>query len=185
MKAKKRKFNWKRVKQQLSYKLEDIAELLDVHIQTVRNWRRKEGLQTIDDQTPYMVHGSELIRFIKDYNQKLKMFECELHELPCFKCRAPKVPLDNKASLYKKNAKLGFVYGVCPTCSTIMNKSFSLKNISLLEEYLRVLQIGEEGLSRYAHGSLMTHFSMHGLPKRKIARKNHDHHGQHNLFHEV
>ncbi len=50
----KRKLNPNLIKKNRAYTLSEIAELLDKHIRTVQEWRKK-GLSVIDDsERPYL-----------------------------------------------------------------------------------------------------------------------------------
>jgi hypothetical protein len=53
------------VRRNLSYSINETAELFALHPQAVRQWI-KAGLQTIDDRKPFLIHGSELIRFLTE-----------------------------------------------------------------------------------------------------------------------
>ena len=65
MPSKKRTFNTRLIKRDYSYDIKELSEVLGVHVRTVREWI-KSGLPLIDKTRPFMMHGSEIIAFLKD-----------------------------------------------------------------------------------------------------------------------
>jgi len=65
----KRHPNPRLVKIHRSYTVEEIANLLGKHKNTVRNWI-KDGLSTIDDKRPMLILGHDLAQFIKQSRAK-------------------------------------------------------------------------------------------------------------------
>src|SRR5262249_12340917 len=59
------------VKVHRNYSVEEIARLLALHKNTVRNVRR-QGLAAIDDRRPTLIVGQELTRFLQDRRRKSK-----------------------------------------------------------------------------------------------------------------
>lgn len=160
-----------------------LSKTLDVDIQTIHRWHKKEGLKAIDTMIkPRLYHGSVVIAFLQEKNIQKKLFTCRINELPCFKCKMPKTPLSNNVSLYRKTIKTALLVGICSHCKTAMKKMIAVKNLSDIEKTLSIKQIAQEGLENYLSHPLMTHFSIHGKPKRKNHLKTTDNNGQMNFF---
>ncbi|MCK4945496.1 MAG: helix-turn-helix domain-containing protein [Alphaproteobacteria bacterium] len=64
MKTKKRTYNPRRVRTGLSYTVQDIAEIYEVHKNAVLRWI-KNGLPVIDKKKPYLVYGGELAKYLR------------------------------------------------------------------------------------------------------------------------
>jgi hypothetical protein len=123
----KRHPNHRRVKIHRSYTVEDIAVLFSVHKNTVRNWV-KSGLPAIDTKRPLLVSGCDLIDFLQQRKGKRKL-QCGPGELYCFKCRVPRMPAENMVDYSSDTEKVGNLIGICPVCTTIMNRRVSLEKI--------------------------------------------------------
>ena len=61
--VKKRTYNTRLIKRDLSYTIQEVAELYGLHPQAVRRWINI-GLRTIDGLKPFLIHGSDLINYI-------------------------------------------------------------------------------------------------------------------------
>ena len=70
MKRFKKTFNPNRIRINRSFSVPEIAELLGVNRFTILYWHRKEGLSAIDGRIPYMFHGKELRRFIRERQKR-------------------------------------------------------------------------------------------------------------------
>jgi excisionase family DNA binding protein len=108
--------NYRLVKIHRSYTVEEIAQLLSVHKNTVRNWF-KQGLPTIDLGRPALVLGSTLSRFLQERRQRGKT-RCAPGEIYCVKCRVPVQPAGDMADYLPVTATLGTLRGTCPACET-------------------------------------------------------------------
>lgn len=123
----KRHPNYRLVKIHRSYTVEEIANLLGNHKNTVSRWI-KEGLATIDGKRPMLILGHVLVEFLKDRRRKNKQ-TCKPGELYCVRCRAPKPPAGNMAEYHPITEKFGRLIAICPDCDSLMNKNVSLAGI--------------------------------------------------------
>lgn len=182
-KAPVRKFDPRKVKYHFSYDTERLAELCNVNIQTIRSWKRKEGLQPIDDKTqPTLFHGSEIRRFLKDKDTRNRMSACAINEMTCFKCKQPRIPLNYAVHYFPQSRKTANLQSICSVCNTVMHKTVSLKNLPEIEKYLRIEQIGEERLKDFQLSPYMTHLTIHGNTRPKFKPQIVDDDGQINMF---
>lgn len=112
-----------------SYTSEELASVLKVHIQTVRDWRRK-GLKTLDNNAyPYLFLGSDIRQFLQ---QKINSYKVKLKggEFYCLKCRKGVSPRSikhvDRNILIGKGRHSIFLEGTCPICGMRL-KRFSTK----------------------------------------------------------
>lgn len=121
----RRKYNLRKIVSKRCYTTEEIAELFEVHVQTVRSWR-KDGMQPIEKTTsPYLFLGSEVRAFLAKElsNQKTKLSDGEFYCLRCNKAVKP-----STTSIIDRNITIGkgkqsiFLTGSCPNCDTQLRR---------------------------------------------------------------
>jgi hypothetical protein len=123
----KRHPNHRLVKIHRSYTIEEIANLLGKHKNTVRHWV-KDGLTSIDDKRPMLILGHVLVAFLQARRVKNKQ-TCKLGELYCVRCRAPKSPAGDIAEYSPITEKFGNLIAICPDCNSLMNRHVSMAQI--------------------------------------------------------
>ena len=116
--------NYRRVKIHLSYTVEGVARLLEVHKNTVRAWL-KSGLAKIDDRRPTMILGKVLFDFLHARRQNKKQ-PCQPGEFYCLRCRAPRGPAGGMVDYKVESETNGRLEAICPVCDCIMNRWVSL-----------------------------------------------------------
>lgn len=133
----KRYPNPRLVKIHYSYTVEEVANRLGKHKNTVRNWIKKEGLPIIDDKRPALIQGKDLFDFLKSKREKNKR-RCKPGELYCVRCRQPRTPAGNWAEYSPVTDKLGNLSAFCSKCESIMNRRVSLTRIPKIHGNLEV-----------------------------------------------
>lgn len=123
----------------MSYSVQEVAELYELHKGSVLNWIR-EGLQTIDRHKPYLVRGSDLFDFLNKRQQKRKVI-CKPNELFCFKCRLPQKPKLESIKIIKRNVHRLKIEGHCNLCNTKMFRDGALKKKN---EIYKIFSIEEQ-----------------------------------------
>ncbi len=149
MKSKPKKYrvkhNLRRIKKNFSYSLDEASETLGINKQTLYSWK-KEGLKTIPDSYPALIHGSDLIDYLSQKQSKRKQ-KCKDDEMFCFKCRSPrKAKKDFVKTLSQKSTCMNLT-SECEVCSSKIYKNISAKDIanyqllfpSLKEEEMRLI----------------------------------------------
>lgn len=121
----------RRIRIRRTYSVPEIADLLDVHINTVRRWL-KSGLDEIDGESPALVHGKELRRYL-DERAKARKQTCGSDEMYCLSCRAPRLPTLGSVYMVGLNEKTVRLVGTCCTCGKQIHRAGSA---SRLEEYV-------------------------------------------------
>ena len=124
------------VKIHRNYTIEDIANLFQLHKNTVRTWV-KQGLPVIDSQRPMLILGGDLREYLQS-KRKAKKTTCKLNELYCVSCKSPKLPALNVVEFIATNEQTGRLIGICPTCDSVMNKFVSQSKLLTIQEKLQV-----------------------------------------------
>jgi hypothetical protein len=123
----KRHPNPRLVKIHRNYAVDEVANLLSVHKNTVRAWI-KAGLPTINDKRPKLILGKDLQPFLQAKRSKNKR-PCKLGEMYCLRCRATKPPAENMVEYHPHTETLGNLFGICPDCGAGMNRRVSLAKL--------------------------------------------------------
>ena len=126
---------WHRIKVHRSYTVDEAARALGIAKGTMRRWLKDGELPYLSDQKPALILGTSLKAFGKTRN-KAKT-KCKLHELYCFKCRAPSAPAGNMADFVQRSPKSGNLKAICG-CGTIMNKNVSNTTLQVLAAVLDI-----------------------------------------------
>lgn len=132
----KRFANHRLVKIHRNYSVEEVAQKLSVHKNTVRLWI-KDGLSVCDDRRPVLILGRELLDFLKARRKKNKR-PCKPEELYCLRCHLPRMPAGSMADCFPVSDKIGHLQAICPDCHCMMNRRISLAKI---EQFTAVLSI--------------------------------------------
>jgi hypothetical protein len=112
----KRHANYRRIKIHRNYTVEEVAQVLIVHKNTVRSWIR-DGLPTIDGKGPTLILGPELSAFLKARRLKNKQ-TCRAGQIYCLKCRTPQFPAGDMADYLPMTETLGNLRAICPDCDS-------------------------------------------------------------------
>jgi hypothetical protein len=142
----KRFANYRLVKIHRNYKVEQVADLLGVHKNTVRSWI-KNGLPTCDNRPPFLILGAQLAAFLKSRRTKDKC-SCKLGEFYCFRCRVPKTPAGGMADCLRVSDKIGHLKALCSDCLSMMNRRVSLARLGQFSAVLSIkFPMAEEQVS--------------------------------------
>lgn len=132
-----KRYNPNKCKINRNYTISEIAQLYGVHKKTVEGWLRR-GLKRIDNQRPYLILGRDLRQFLKDL-RTINKRPCELGEIYCMKCRAPRIPEQGSIIFESESSRYGRVRGTCAVCNSPMNKYFRLANLAALQRHFAVI----------------------------------------------
>jgi hypothetical protein len=159
---KKRTYNVRLIRRDLSYSISDIAELFAIYPQAVRQWI-KAGLETIDDRRPFLIHGSELIRFLGERQSRRKQ-HCRPEQFFCCRCRVPKRPRDGLVTIRILNQCQLCLVGRCEGCGSSINRVGSVRHLEDYQRTFVVETIEKPRLEEDASPHLMHH--LEGLKRR-------------------
>lgn len=126
----------RRVKIHRNYSVEEVAGLLGVHKNTVREWLRG-GLPALADQRPLLILGHELVAFLNRRRQANKR-PCQTGEFYCVRCRVPQKPAGGMAEYRPLTATGGNLVGICPQCETLIFRRVSLARLHLVKGELDI-----------------------------------------------
>ena len=121
----------RRIRITRTYSVPEAAALLEVHVHTVRRWLKK-GLASIDGQSPILIHGSELRRYL-EVRANVRKQKCGPDEMYCLLCRAPRLPVLGSVHIADLNEKTVRLAGSCCSCGRTICRAGSA---SRLHEYI-------------------------------------------------
>ena len=129
-------YNVMLIRRDCSYSVQEIAELFHLHVNAVRRWL-KASLKTIDDRKPQLIHGSDLIAFLRQ-RQKGRKQPCAPDQMYCCRCRAPRRPAGGQVIVERLNARQIMIRGTCELCGARMNRGGSLARFAQVEQSFTV-----------------------------------------------
>ncbi|OGT08325.1 MAG: hypothetical protein A2X78_03070 [Gammaproteobacteria bacterium GWE2_37_16] len=144
LKKYKRHFNVRRIKRNLSYSTQEIADLLGTTRNAVNSWY-KRGLEKNDDRKMPLVFGENLINFLNHQRTKGKQ-KCAPDEFYCCKCKVPCKAWENLVDIKYIDAKRIAISGLCEKCSTEMYRLAAAKNIEELKKVFNIQMIQDKQL---------------------------------------
>ncbi len=106
-----------------TYNVREAAKATGATQGTVRNWQ-KNGLEAVVDVYPAIFLGIDIIALLGRRNRARKK-PCGPGRLFCFRCKAPKRPAFDEVEFWPDGPKLGKLRGLCPDCTTTMNRRVS------------------------------------------------------------
>lgn len=134
--SRRRRPNPRLAKIHRNYTVEEVAQLFEVHRNTVRQWI-KHGLPTTDSRRPMLVLGRDLATYLQARRAKNKR-RCEPGEIYCLRCRAPRRPAGDMADYVPLMLGQGNLVGLCPCCESLMYRRVSAQKLDALKGGLEV-----------------------------------------------
>ena len=132
----RRRASARRVKMHHNYTVEEAAEAISAHKNTVRRWITTGKLTALREKRPHLVLGRDLILFLtspKPGAVTLKPGECY-----CVKCKKARRPALGMADFAPINERWGNLQGLCPGCGIVMHRRVSLSRLSEISGDLEV-----------------------------------------------
>ena len=125
----KHRVNFRLIKLHRSYAIEEAAQVLGVHKNTVRNWIA-EGLPVFASTRPALILGTDLRTFL-DRRRKQSKRPCPPGTLFCLKCRTPSRPALDMVEFASHSPTGGNLRALCETCGTMMHQRIARASIKL------------------------------------------------------
>ncbi|WP_411819121.1 helix-turn-helix domain-containing protein [Hyphococcus formosus] len=125
-----KRYNLRSIKKNRNYTFEEVAELLNVHEQTVRGWV-SSGLRSLRAKKPYLIIGEDLLVFHRKRTNARKS-PLGKNQLYCLTCREPKVPFDSEVEFIPKENGAGLLVGLCADCTNLCNRFVQEGKISAI-----------------------------------------------------
>ena len=148
----RRRYPANRVKTGCSYEVAEVAKLFSVHRNTIRRWL-KEGLPTIDQRRPLLIHGTALKAFLVE-RQGSRRRKCQLGELYCFRCRDPRKPWGDTADVTFRTSKIAKLTALCCDCGTVMHQTVSRSEMPKLALTIELKTLASERLNGCADANV-------------------------------
>jgi hypothetical protein len=133
----RRSLNPRRIKINRPYTVDEIARVLNVHKNTVRQGWLNHGLVAIDDRKPILILGCVLREFIEARRVKAKR-TCPPGHFYCMRCRAPRLPAGRMADYIPDTPTTGNLEGICPECDGWIKRRASLAKMDALRKDLAI-----------------------------------------------
>ena len=131
-----RRVNPYRVKLHRPYSVQELAECLGVHKNTVRHWQ-EVGLTAIDRNRPTLFEGATARAFLLA-RQTSRKCPCPPGTIYCLKCREPNAPALGMVEFIPGKGTTGNLMALCGTCGTIMHRRANVAKIAAIMPRLRV-----------------------------------------------
>ncbi len=128
--------NHRLVKIHRNYTVEEAADLLGRHKNTVRAWI-KAGLPVTDGMRPTLIFGLDLRNFLSARRAKNRQ-TCPPGHIFCVRCREPKPPAGDMADYLPMSDTTGNLRGICPDCDTLIHRRVNMAKIDLIRGQLDV-----------------------------------------------
>lgn len=125
-----------KIKQNLTYTMQEAADALGLSLVTVREWVKK-GLPIHKDKRPFLIYGEELRRFIQSM-QQAKRYKLTDFQLSCFTCKAACEPSGMAVILVRQTTKTSRLSGICADCGGRCARIISNQRIPLFEQVLQI-----------------------------------------------
>ena len=107
------------LKEHRSYTASELAKHLDIHKNTVRNWRR-EGLPFMPGR-PALYHGGSVRAFLAAANASRRK-PCQPGTFYCFRCRDRRKPALAMVDFEDRAKGAGNLTALCEACGATMNR---------------------------------------------------------------
>lgn len=117
-----------------SYTVDDAAKALGICKATVRRWIKVGRIKPIDDQRPTMLAGLDLIALTTGASKPKR--RCNRNEAYCMRCRDVRPMAFNEAEILTANASGPNLRALCGTCSAVMHRRVSLRDLDRLAREL-------------------------------------------------
>lgn len=155
-----------RIKLTMTYDAAEIAKLLGVHRNTVRNWI-KLGLPKLDDQRPVLIHGRALKAFLSARQERSRA-PCAVGEFYCFRCRAPRPPWGGIADVIPHSSKTVQLKSICAVCETPIHRIVKLADLGA---HAAVLDLGRHASDPGAETRIKASPSDDNPPQRQTGSR--------------
>ncbi|MEQ1705409.1 MAG: site-specific integrase [Rickettsiales bacterium] len=110
-----------KIKKDRSYTAKDVNDMFGIDESVFHRWVREEGLITIDDKKPSIVHGTTFHQFADHKDKSSKMETGNAGDFPCFGCFMKRRAFESKITIKKPNDMYWKAKATCSCCGSIMN----------------------------------------------------------------
>lgn len=147
---KKRTYNIRLIRARSSYSTSEIANVLGVHISTVRTWH-KQGMVSLNPGENQLLFKGYAIKEFLDRRQKGRKIKLKENEFYCTRCRLPRKSNPKNIEFIDTNKRIGrddwqiIIRGKCVVCGCKLNR-FHTKNKLKTSVWGRMIKEGHKVL---------------------------------------
>lgn len=131
-----RRHSARHVKRRRLYNVREAAKATGATSGTVRQWH-KNGLEAVAGVYPLIFRGVDLIAFLKQRDEARKQ-PTGPGRIFCLYCKKPKVPAFREVGFWPDGPTLGTLKGLCPDCTTTINRRTSVTKLKAAAGDLKV-----------------------------------------------
>ena len=110
--------DWRRIKARRSYKVRELADLLEIGESAVYRWLWR-GLPQLGSGRPALILGRDAMEYIKKLHKSYKR-PCGPRELHCLRCKEPRVVANNVVELLPHSMGRAYLKANCSECGCTM-----------------------------------------------------------------
>ena len=141
-----RRHSARRVRARYIYNVREAAKVTGATPGTVRHWL-KGGLAPVSGIYPTIIRGVDIIAYFDRVRQARKR-PCGPGRLFCLGCKSPKRPAFDEVEFLLDGPTLGAIRGLCPDCSSVMNRRVSRARLNAVVADLKLsMRPGDSHLS--------------------------------------
>lgn len=127
-----------RVKIHRSYTIEEAADLLGGHVQTVRGWVHSGALPVCSERRPVLIVGADLRAFLLKRQESVKR-RLGPNEFYCLKCRVPRRPAGMMADYEPQSDRAGRLVALCEGCEGLLYRIVRADKIGFVAANLCIM----------------------------------------------
>ncbi|MEQ8178789.1 MAG: helix-turn-helix domain-containing protein [Amphiplicatus sp.] len=147
-----------RVKIHRNYTIEETADLLGAHAQTVRSWVQSGALSACSDKRPVLIVGADLRAFLQGREIAAKR-RLGPNEFYCLKCRAPRRPAGMMADFEVQTDRASRLVALCEECEGLIYRAVAAEKLAAVAPNLSLIFKGRKlSLGDPAEAACRTHF---------------------------
>src|SRR3990167_1630429 len=131
------------VKAHRNYTIEEAADLLGSHLQTIRGWVKNGTLPACSEKRPILVVGADIRAFLRGREIASKR-RLGPNEFYCLKCRAPRRPAGMMVDYEMQTDRAGRLVALCEECEGLIFRTLSSDKICVVAPDLSIMFKGRK-----------------------------------------
>lgn len=132
-----------RVKIHRNYTIDEAAELIGAHVQTVRGWVQSGAVPVCEDKRPVLIVGADLRAFLQRREAAAKR-RLGPNEFYCLKCREPRRPAGLMADYEPQSDRAGRLVALCEECEGLLYRTVTADKLPTVAPDLVIIRKSRE-----------------------------------------
>lgn len=128
------------IKSARSYTFIEAAKLLNVSVDSLRNWVRG-GLPVLKTERPFLIIGKDLKDWLTARNEKRRV-ALGPHQFFCLRCKKAQTPYGGMVDCLAQTSQTWRLMAICVCCGGGMNRIVSVRDLPEMQRIFDV-QINE------------------------------------------